>query len=283
MGSLLAWPATWLESLPGWLVLADLGGLYLVLWGRHRRRRPGPALAFLTGLLVLGLTLSPPLAVAAEHLFSLHVAQHLLLGMVGPLLLLLGRPAAILVRGAPRPVARLLLRAVPLPPPVRALVGSPLVGVLGLNGLLFYLHEPAAYDRLPEAPALHALAHGALFLSGLLFWWPALGAGLGRGRFSPELRLGYLFVAGLVTGLSGFFFVFAPTPLIRAHLTTAPAWGLSPLADQQLGGILIVVAAKLVVLGALTIFFFRLMAAADDGPGWRRPSFSPSSRPPFPG
>ena len=84
MGSLLAW----LESLPGWLVLADLGGLYLVLWGRHRRRRPGPALAFLTGLLVLGLTLSPPLALAAEHLFSLHVAQHLLLGMVGPLLLL---------------------------------------------------------------------------------------------------------------------------------------------------------------------------------------------------
>lgn len=155
-----------------------VAALYLAAARRARRWPPGRSAAFLAGCAVLAAALSPPLHARADELLSAHMAQHLLLTLAAPPLLLAGAPLTLAMRTLPRAHARALLR-------LRSL-SRPAVGWAAFSAVLLATHVPVFYDAAVRHPALHALEHGLYLAAALLFWLPLTGLEpLSRG--SPAL------------------------------------------------------------------------------------------------
>jgi putative membrane protein len=161
-----------------------------------------------------------PLCALSSALFSVRVLHHVLLvAAVAPLLAL----AFPLRRGPSLPLA--------------ALVGTSAV-------ILWLWHAPGPYAwGLASLPA-YGLMQISLLGSAWLMW---------RAILSPATPSGAALVALVATigqmGLLGALIVFAPVPLYLVHFASTAPWGLSPLADQQLGGLLMWVPASLPYLG----------------------------------
>lgn len=230
---------------------AVLGG-WLAAW-RARGERPGAGrtLAFLGGLLAGGAAVNGPLHDLAERgLFSAHMAQHLLLVLVMPPLLLVGTPTWMMDR---------LLGVLHAWRPLRGLTGTitrPVPALALFTATLIAWHLPALFNRALASHAWHAAEHAFLVAAAVLAWWPVLGPS----RLFPPLHYGtqilYLFVFGM------------PMTVVAAMITGAEqvlyAGGAEGLADQRLGGVLMWVPAGLVPLAAFTVVFFRWAAAEAD-------------------
>src|SRR5205814_5203842 len=166
--------------------LAVLGGLY-VSWGGLGAPRRRVA-SFAAALTVLGLALNGPLHnLSDSYLFSAHMAQHLLLTLVFPPLLLYGTPAAV-VRPLLRPtwVLRLAHWA------TRPLVAGALFSVP-----ITLWHFPQFYHAALEYHPLHIVQHLVFIATAGIMWWPILSPVPDLPRASYLTHLPYLFVPGL--------------------------------------------------------------------------------------
>jgi cytochrome c2 len=118
---------------------------------------------------------------------------------------------------------------------------------------LWAWHVPALYDAAIHSEALHALEHACFFVSAGLFWW-----GITRGRYG---RLGYgsavlyVFATAMHSGLLGAALTLSPRAWYPAHAATTGAWGLSPLEDQQLAGLIMWIPAGVVFVAMGLVFF----------------------------
>jgi putative membrane protein len=172
------------------LVVAAL--LYAVGLHRRVRRRGGHAEAawFAAGLATLVVALLSPLAAYDESLFWAHMLQHVLLLVVAPPLLLLGRPFATSGRAVPIAVRRPLARAlVPWFKPLRAPAAAALALALFTANMIVW-HVPALFDTTLRSTAVHELEH-ALFLGTGLYLWSFLV----RSRLTPPARALYASLA----------------------------------------------------------------------------------------
>ena len=213
-------------------------------WTLRRRGRPPPVaklVAFGSALVVLVLgVVSPVDSIGEERLFSVHMAQHLLIGDVAPLLLVLGLSG---------PLLRPLLAAAPLQR-LRALA-HPLVA-LPLWGLDLWLwHWPALYDAALRHDAVHSLEHLCFFTGGALLWTALLGLLPGPRWFGAGARLGGLGFIWLVGVPLAMVFLFGGHAYYPPYVHAPRTWGLSPLADQRAGGGVMLV--EMMVVGA-TVF-----------------------------
>ena len=195
----------------------------------HRRGRPVPParmLAFAGGLLLLVLALVSPLDTIGEsRLFSVHMAQHLVIGDVAPLLLVLGLSGPLL-----RPLLALRwlwsLRALTHP-----LVALPLWAA----GLWLW-HLPLLYDGALRHPAVHALEHAWFLTGGLLLWCALLGLLPGPRWFGPGSRVAALGFVWVVGGALANLFLWSDRPFYGPYVQAPRTFGLSALADQRAGG-----------------------------------------------
>jgi putative membrane protein len=170
--------------------------------------------------------LLPPLAVMGQALFAAHMAQHLLLiTLVAPLLVLGG--------------LRLSL------PPVAA-------WVLFVGFFLFW-HWPAAFQWAAGAWGTQMLEFASILAAAIGFWSVALG----DAPFNDGARALYVMTAAIVTDLPGVIMLFAPRAICVMPGENAALYHLTPLADQQLGGILMWVPANLAFFGIATFLFAR--------------------------
>jgi putative membrane protein len=169
----------------------------------------------------------------ADQLFSFHMAQHLLLVAVAAPLLAASRAFVQ-----------------PAVPPGAA--WSSFVGVF----LLW--HWPAAFQWAAGSGAGQALELGSILLAALLFWNAALAAD-GRAQPGPAARGLLIMTAAVATDLPGVIMVFSPRALCAMPGENALRWGLSPLEDQHLAGLLMWVPANLVFFGVATWLFARWM------------------------
>src|SRR4051794_5869571 len=145
--------------------------------------------AFVASLVVILVALVSPLdGLGEDYLFSAHMVQHLLLGDLAPLLLLLALSRVIM-----RPLTRRLQtveRALgPLAHPASALI-------LWLS-LVYFWHFPAMYNAALEHPQVHALQHVSFFTAGLLVWWPLIQPVPMRNRLTGMWTFGYIGAAKL--------------------------------------------------------------------------------------
>jgi cytochrome c oxidase assembly factor CtaG len=156
--------------------------LYAVGLRRRVRRRSGHTEAawFAAGLATLVVALQSPLAAYDESLFWAHMLQHVLLLVVAPPLLLLGRPFATSGRAVPLAVRRPLARAlVPWFKPLRSPPAASLALALFTANMAVW-HVPALFDTTLRSTAVHELEHALFLVTGLYLWSFLVGSRLGR-------------------------------------------------------------------------------------------------------
>ena len=161
---------------------------------RGRRWGPGRTAAFASGVGLVALAVAPPVVGWAHGDLRGHMAQHLLLGMLAPLGLVLGAPVTLALRTLPVRAARRLAGALKSGP-ARALSHPASALVLNVGGMAA-LYATPLYAATQASPLLHALVHVHFLAAGYVFAWAVL-AGPDPAPHAPGLgvRLGVLFVA----------------------------------------------------------------------------------------
>ncbi|MPZ22694.1 MAG: hypothetical protein GEU28_03945 [Dehalococcoidia bacterium] len=239
--------------------VALAGGLYTGGVFATRQRGDGERLvwwrplSFVAGLAAVLVALTSPIDRGADtYLLLLHMVQHALLATIAPPLLILGIGPQQARRLSELPgIGRLLLLA------------HPLVAILLFVVNMWFWHAPPVYGAALDNLWLHVVMHLAFFVSGLLFWWPLLQEWPAAIRMSLPARLLYLVVSGFPMGLLAVF-LFASPDVLYAHYETAPRlWGISPMADQQVAGLVMGGLGETASFVAFTYFFARLMAESD--------------------
>jgi putative membrane protein len=198
------------------LLMAALAALAIVIVsGRATNARAGWA-----SLALMGLMFISPLCALSSALFSARVLHHvLLIAAVAPLLALAF--------------------------PLRRFPSPPFAALVGLSTITLWVwHMPAPYGwGLASVPG-YWLMQTSLLLSAWLLW---------RAIFLSMAQPGAALVALAATigqmGLLAALIVFAPRPLYAVHFASTAAWGINPLSDQQLAGLLMWVPASLPYLG----------------------------------
>jgi cytochrome c oxidase assembly factor CtaG len=251
-----AWELDPLFTVP----LAASAALFAVgtrrLWARAGTGRGvtrGQALAFALGWLSLAIALISPLHPMGSVLFSAHMTQHELLMVVAAPLLVLARPLVALAWALPphwRRPATAWTRTPGVAAPWRFLT-TPIHAWWIHAVALGAWHVPSLYQATLRSDAVHGLQHASFFGSALLFWWALLRARrAGRGA-----AVGYLFGASLATGALGALLTFANSLWYPAYAATTGPWGLTPLDDQRLGGMIMWMPGGLsYMLAALWLF-----------------------------
>jgi putative membrane protein len=240
--------AAWPVQAPFFLVLAAavlyrLGGRRNAPGRREPAERRWRSAAFYGGLLTIVVAVDTPLDPLSDKLFSAHMAQHVLLLMVAPGLIVLAAPWLRLWQPLPlgfrRAVAKAVARrqwAAPLRALARAL-SRPLPAWIAFNAVFVVWHVPSFYDATLSTEALHDFEHATFFLAGLLFWLQVLDSPPIRARLEYGLRAVYLIVALLVSWVLAIVIALASAPLYPAYAQLAHRpGGLSALADQQIAG-----------------------------------------------
>lgn len=169
-------------------------GLY-VLGLRAQRRSNGwsrwRTASFLAGSALVIAALLPPVAALAHQDLRVHMGQHLLLGMLGPIGLVLGAPVTLALRSLPTAQARLLSRALRSRP--IHLISHPAIAlVLNIGGMVA-LYATPLYAAMATSPTLHLLVHLHFLAAGCLYSWAI--AGVDPGPKKPHAyRLVVLFL-----------------------------------------------------------------------------------------
>jgi putative membrane protein len=218
---------------------------------RARRERPWRAQAFYAGLVAVVLAVAPPLDGLADKLFWAHMVQHTLLQMVAPPLIVLGGPWLAVWRPFPlvgrRRVSAWLVQS-RLRAAARMLAAAPVAWVLFL-GTIWLSHLPAVFDFAARRDAFHEGEHLVFLGLGLLFWSRVLDSPPFRARATRVWRLAFLVTAGLAEVALSVLILAQDGPIYApyAHLVPRPEH-LTALADQQLGGAIMLEPASIPLL-----------------------------------
>ena len=228
--------------------------------------------AFWAGWLIVALALTSPLHWLGERLFTVHMIEHELLMVVGAPLMAFARINGPLLWSLPSALRPAAGRCLNLPIVARpwALVSHPL-SATALHGLALWIwHAPPLYALALQNTAVHRFQHVSFFATALLFWWVLLhGRGMGRSvRLRDGIAIGCLFVTVLHSGVLGALLTLSTHIWIPGQGALAGEFGLSPLEDQQLAGILMWVPMGILYTGAALFFAYRWLTAfgAKSGP-----------------
>jgi putative membrane protein len=199
------------------------------------------------------IALDSPLHELGEQLFWVHMLQHEILMLVAAPLLVLGRPLiSFLWAFTPRWRSRIgsVGRSRVFTTGWR-MISAPLSAWLLSALALWVWHAPSLFNQTLTNDAMHAAQHASFFLTALLFWWPLANRlpsiGYGGG-------LAYVFTTALHTSVLGALLTFAPRPWYAPYLASTAHWHLTPLEDQQLGGLIMwIPAGSLLLIVALVL------------------------------
>jgi putative membrane protein len=246
-----------------WLYASGLRRLWRQA-GRGRVVSRAEAAAFAAGWLTLAAALLPPVHVLGESLFWMHMVEHELVMAVAAPLLVLGRPLLVMLWALP-PAGRRRVGAAGTWKPVRVswnfLTGS--LAAFAVHGLALWLwHVPVLFEAALRNEAMHALQHASFLAAALLYWSSLLqgsrrrgataerGGSDGTGQGAAVLSL---FATTLHTGVLGALLTLGAAPWYAAYGNAAAAWGLTPIEDQQLAGLVMWVPGGFVYTGAALV------------------------------
>jgi len=228
------------------------------------RRFPAPwwrVTCFLAAMgLILAVTITPLETLAVRYLLVIHLLQNVVLAEWAPLLVVLGLPPALARRVARARVVHALTHpAVALP-------------IWLANYMLWHL--PWLYDTALEHPhSLLHLEHALYFLTGVAMWWSVVQDE--PHRLGAGLRAGVVFAAFVLGSPIGLVIALVPSAIYDFYVDAPErVWGLSPLADQQLGGVLMSVEQAIVFFAVFAYWFLRFLAEEE-----RREDLDPPPKP----
>ena len=251
----------WLAD-PGVLApIAVLVAVYVLRFRSARAEGGGrgagafQAVAFAGATLALLAALASPLdGLGEDYLFSAHMLQHVLLGDIAPLLLLLSLSRMIM-----RPATRRLQRL------ERALgpFAHPLTGLAAWLGLMYLWHVPALYEAALESPVLHLVEHASFFAAGVAVWWPLIQPVPMRRRMSGLQPLAYIGAAKFGLAALGLYLTWSSTVLYDFYERVPRIWGLTAQDDQNIGGAIMMVEQSLTFVLVLAALFMRMLSQSE--------------------
>jgi putative membrane protein len=233
--------------------LALLGGAYVALAARAPAAPPSRATPvwYGLGLATLFVALQSPIDVGGDrYLFSLHMLQHVMLAMVAPPLLLLG-------------LAGLHLRRVA--PACWGIMVHPWLAAILFNTVLLVWHLPQLYDATLRNGPLHVLEHLTFFLTGLLFWWPLISPvrATDAAPLSALAKIAYLLFTGIPPTILGLLFAVAPRAYYPFYVAAPRLWGLAPVDDQQIAGLVMFGLGGMIYVAAMAVLFLQFAIEAE--------------------
>src|SRR4030095_237933 len=258
----MAWTIHW-STVIG---LAALGAAYT--WGaRHLRAlavaagtappvlRRRQQIAFFAGLVVIFLSLNGPLHDLSDtYLFSAHMVQHLLLSLAVPPLLLVGTPGWML-----RPfLANAKISAV-----ARA-VTRPTRCFVIFNVVIAAWHLPPLYNTAMAHHSVHIVQHLTFMVASVLMWWPFLSPLPELPRLAYPGQMLYCFLMVIPMSIVAIYIAMADHVLYPAYSVAPRVWDITPLSDQQIGGLIMWIPGGLLFYVVMTVVFFKLGACDTD-------------------
>ena len=257
---------------------AGLYGLGLArLWGTPAGRRvvrPWQVAAFIVGWSSLVIALVSPLDVLSDILFSAHMTQHELLMVIAAPLMVLGRPLIVML-WAFRAGERQRLTGWTRSPVVarmwRGATGPVTVWVLHALALWVW-HVPVLYEAAVRNDAVHIVQHLSFFGTAALFWWAIVHGRYGRIGYGVAVL--FVFTTALHSGALGALFTFGSQVMYPLYADRTSAFGVSPLDDQQLAGLIMWIPFSLTFLIVGLALFAAWLGESDRRLGFARASFS---------
>jgi putative membrane protein len=232
------------------IVVSAVGAAYALRAATLAREgRPMPRwriACFFAGLTVIALALASPLAHLGEELVLAHMAQHLVIGDVGALLIVIGLTRAVL-----GPVL-----AIPFVNRLQALALPTVALPLWIAALLAW-HVPALYEASVESDAVHALQHACFVGFGIAMWMPIAGPLPVPAWFGGGAQLAYTGIARLAMAGLGNVLMWSGTVLYPVYEAGEAYWGIDPLTDQGIAGAIMMGEGMLVTLGVLAWVLLR--------------------------
>jgi len=232
-----------------------------------RRELAARAVAFSAGWLALALALLSPLDAAAGRSFAAHMLQHEILMLIAAPLLVLGRGLPILLWSLPHH-ARKSVGHFTKRHAVRSFwngLTAPVSAWLLHGAALWLWHAPPFFNAALKDGTLHHWQHATFFVSALLFWHALLRHGA---QSSRGAAIFYLFTTTVHTGVLGALITFARTPLYAPFdYGLLQPGALTPLEDQQLGGLIMWVPGALVYVGAALTLLARWLRESSQPDG----------------
>ncbi len=234
-----------------------LAGAYLLGVGPLRARLAPPGstgpsgwqmASFLSGVLIMLFVLAGPIhELSDNYLFSAHMAQHMILTLVVPPLLLLGTPGWLIQPLAGHGAVLKLGRLLTFPPAAFLLFG----------GVFAIWHFPVFYEGALRGHAFHILEHLVFLSTAVIVWWPILSPLHALPPMPYPAQLLYLVLLSISQTPLFAVITFSDNVFYSFYESAPRVSGLSPLADQQLGGIIMKVSWLTVFLPAICIVFLR--------------------------
>ena len=257
VGEAHANPWAFYPHLDVWLLLVVLGGGY---WWALTRLGPRHAPAgqpvatrrqvatWAAGTLATFVAAPWPMHdIGEEHLFHVHMVQHMVFQYVTPGLLIVGTPAWLL---------RLVLRPRWLGGAVKVLA-RPLPAAVAFNFGIVFTHWPAFMDFVLRHEWAHFLAHAFVFTSALLMWFPVLNKVPEYPMLGHAGKMAYLFAQSVIPTVPASFITFAEAPVYRFYDRAPRVFHIQTVADQQVAGAIMKLGGTAILWGVILVLFLR--------------------------
>lgn len=229
-------------------------GVYLYLYTRRlrtltRQGRPPAAWragCFAAGALLVALVQLPPIDGLADEVLVAHMVQHILIGEIASLLIVLGLTGPVL-----QPLMRLRVSRC-----LRTLANP--IAAVALWALNLYLwHLPLLYQLAVRHDLVHALEHACLLWFGTLLWLALIGPLPKPAWFRGWAELGYVFAVRAAGAVLGNVLIWAQTVIYPAYRASDASYGLKPLSDQNLAGAAMMIVQMLLTALLVAWLFLR--------------------------
>lgn len=259
---LFRWLAPWDESVTFIGVIAATAALYLN--GCAKRRPPfRQKLYFWIGLISLYIVAQTQFEYYSEHEFFMHRFQHMVLHHFAPFFIALSQPGAILFAGAP-PKGRRLIRAILQSGPAQRLWAAgrqPVIAVILFDGIIFFWLLPSIHFLAMLDWRLYRVMNWSVIITGLMFWPLVLPPSPQQAVYrSAGCRIAMMLAVMPPQIAAGALIFFAPRELYPVYTLCGRAFaGLDPLADQQIGGLIMWIPASMMcVIGIMIVISHEL-------------------------
>ena len=239
--------AAWIIEPSVWIPLAL--SILIYAWGTYNVwKRAGRGrgittrqwMSFIGAVLVLVLTLMSPLDSLSDQLFSAHMVQHLLLMLVAAPLLVTSDFQLALLWALPRRRAQALGSGFNQSESLSSgwrVLNNPVFVWIVFTMTMWLWHAPLFFQAALHNELIHTLEHLTFLLTAMLYWWVLFK------RNRPDhvhyaMTIPFLFLTVLQSGILGALMTFTSEPWYPYYADFVNYWGLTPLEDQQLAGLI---------------------------------------------
>ncbi|MGC1339953.1 MAG: cytochrome c oxidase assembly protein, partial [Candidatus Binataceae bacterium] len=190
---------------------------------------------------------------ADDRIFFMHMLQHLVQAFVIPPMLLLGTPDWML-----RPWV--MSRAIK---PIARFFTNPIVTFTVFSAVFVTAHFPPIFDLMCRNENFHIFLHLCFMVTGVLLWWPILSPLPELPRLPYPAQILYVFLLMIPMTAVAAPITLATHVIYPWYLEGAHGWGISPLDDQILGGLMMWVGQGTYLMAVFTVIFYRWSRAED--------------------